>query len=165
MALPYFFEFGDRSLFLKDYYAKRIMTLLSLPFFGLVVFFALKHRPIKLSAKLIVFLIFCLVNFINSAIFKNSISLIFLDLFIMIIPVFFYLLVFKTEFSVTDFINYFPLFLIISCFLVLLKIKLQFSYFSILGVLYLIFLTKTTTKDFFLLLSLPYLILDIASFV
>jgi hypothetical protein len=160
MALPYFFEFGDRSLFLKDYYAKRIMTLLSLPFFGLVVFFALKHRPIKLSAKLIVFLIFCLVNFINSVIFKNSPSLIFLDLFIMIIPVFFYLLVFKTEFSVTDFINYFPLFLIISCFLVLLKIKLQFSYFSILGVLYLIFLTKTTTKDFFLLLSLPYLILN-----
>lgn len=133
---------------------------MSLPFFCLILFFAFKHKPIKLSAKLIVYLILCIVNVFNSAIYQNSINLIFLDLFIMLIPALFYLLVYKTEFSVHDYINYFPLFLTVSCVLVLLKIKLQFSYFSILGILYLIFLTKTTPKHFLLLLFLPVLILN-----
>jgi hypothetical protein len=96
----------------------------------------------------------------NSILFRNSIGLIILDAFVVSLPVFFYLLVYKIGLSLEDYTRYFGVFLIIACCLVVIDIKLQFSYFSMLGIIYIIFLTRINLKSLFLFLFIPALVIN-----
>lgn len=160
MLFPYLWDFGSRDLFLRDYIAKRIMTIVSLPFFILVFFLGLKSSTIKLNKYITVYLLILVLVFINSLFYRNSITLIMLDSFVALLPVFFYLLVYKTEFDTIDYSNYFSIYLLIACGLAVFNVKLQFSYFSMLGVIYLIFLTKFDFKSFILFLFSPLLVIN-----
>lgn len=159
MCIPYMWDFGDRDLFVRDYYAKRIMTLLSLPFFITIVLLFFIKQKLTLSKNIIIYCIVFFIIFINSILFRNSISLIILDLFIVLLPIFFYLLVYKTNYDTISFHKAFPYFLIIASFLVLVKIKLQFSYFSLLAIAYIIFLTKLNLKSLLFICFLPLILI------
>jgi hypothetical protein len=160
MLAPYLWDFGFRDLFLRDYLAKRIMTIVSLPFFILVFLLGLKSPAIKVNKNITAYLLVFVLVFINSVLYRNSISSIVLDCFVALLPVFFYLLVYKTEFDTKDYSTYFSTFLVIACTLSLLNVKLQFSYFSMLGIIYLMFLTKFNLKSFALLLFFPLLVVN-----
>jgi hypothetical protein len=160
MLLPYFWDLGPGSLFFRDYLAKRIMTIISLPFFMLVLFLGLNKSSIKLNKNITAYLLVFVLVFINSFLHRNSVTLIILDSFVALLPVFFYLLVYKTTFSSLDYSNCFPIYLVIACGLVILNVKLQFSYFSMLGIIYIIFLTKPNLMSFILFLFFPVLVIN-----
>ncbi len=160
MTIPYFIDFGLKSLFLRDFYAKRIMTLLTAPFFLFIVFLVYQKKVKTLSKNVTLYILVFFIVLINSILYRNNISLIVLDTFIVLLPVFFYLLIFKTNFEIDTYKKYFPVFLVIACILVVFNVKLQFSYFSLLGIVYLIFLTKTKASSLILVLFLPLLLIN-----
>ena len=130
MMIPRVFGIAAGNIFLQDFYAKRIMTVASLPFFLLIIFLSVKNKVTKINRFIILYVIFFIIILINSFIFRNSLKLILLDAFIAMLPIFFYLLVNKSGFKVDDYLKYFGLFLTIACVMVILGFKLQFSYFS-----------------------------------
>ena len=159
-VIPYIFYSGHRMLFVRDFLAKRIMTLFSLPFFALVLFWSFKKNRMKLNKNIVFYLIsFCII-FVNSIFYRNSILLIGLDSFIVFLPVFFYLLVYKASYNFDHFSKHFPFFLIMACLMVVSYIKLQFSYFSMLGILYIIFIAKVNFNNIILYLFLPTLVVN-----
>ncbi|MDA9087458.1 hypothetical protein N9K01_02735, partial [Polaribacter sp.] len=147
MIIPRLLNLGDGNLFLEDYYAKRIMTITSLPFFFLIILLCVKNKVTKINRNIIAYGSFFIVVMINSCVFRNSLKLILLDAFIALLPIIFYLLVNKSGFKTDDYFKYFGLFLIITGIMVILGFKLQFSYFTLLGIAYVIFLTKVSFKS------------------
>lgn len=160
MAIPYLWDFGSRSLFFRDFFAKRLMTLASFPFFLIILLLTFKKKKIKLNRNIIFYLTFFVLITINALIFRNNISLIVLDAFVVLLPVFFYFLVYKVGFSPKDYSKYFGVFLLIACCLVIIDIKLQFSYFSMLGIVYIIFLARIDFKNIILFLFIPALVIN-----
>lgn len=160
MTLPYFIDFGSRGLFFRDFYAKRVMTFLSFPFFILILLTVYKNKIRSVNKNSATYFIILCVIFINSILFKNRISLVLLDAFIVFLPLAFYLLVYKTSFKTETYIDFFPWLLLTACVLVVIGIKLQFSYFSMLGIVFIIFLTKTNIKSLVFILILPILVVN-----
>lgn len=160
MMIPRVFGIAAGNIFLQDFYAKRIMTVASLPFFLLIIFLSVKNKVTKINRFIILYVIFFIIILINSFIFRNSLKLILLDAFIAMLPIFFYLLVNKSGFKVDDYLKYFGLFLTIACVMVILGFKLQFSYFSLLGIAYVFFLTKFSFKSVIFIIGTPALIMN-----
>ena len=160
MMIPRVLNLANGNIFLQDFYAKRIMTIASLPFFLLIIFLSIKNKVTKINRNIILYLIFFLIVFINSLILRNSLKLILLDAFIAMLPVFFYLFIYKSGFEVDDYFKYFGLFLVVACILVILGFKLQFSYFTLLGIAYVFFLTKISLKSIIFILGAPALIMN-----
>ena len=160
MIIPRLLNLGDGNLFLEDYYAKRIMTISSLPFFFLIVLLCVKNKITKINKNIIAYGFFYIAIMINSFLFRNSLKLILLDAFIALLPIIFYLLVNKSGFKTDDYFKYFGLFLIITAIMVILGFKLQFSYFTLLGIAYVIFLTKISFKSVIFILATPALIMN-----
>jgi hypothetical protein len=160
MAIPYLWDFGYRDLFLRDFYAKRIMTVASLPFFLIVFLLSIKKKTTSLNKHVVFYLLFITLVLFNSLLFRNSIALIVLDAFVVMLPVFFYLLVYKAGFLSNDYSKYFGIFLVIACALVVIDVKLQFSYFSMLGIVYIIFLTRINFKNIILFVCIPILVVN-----
>ena len=158
--IPSLFNLGEGNLFIEDYYAKRIMTIASIPFFILIILLSIKNKTTKINRNIIVYLFFFGLLIINSFFLRNSLKLIFLDAFISLLPMFFYLLVNKSGFKTDDFYKNFGFFLMFACVLVLLGFKLQFSYFSLLGIIYMLFLTKISFKNTLFFLATPTLIIN-----
>jgi len=155
MTLPYVWDFGG-GLFKKDFYAKRIMTLLTFPFFLLVLVFSMK-KITTTSKNIILYLIIFIIVTVNSFFYNNKLSLIILDAFILSLPIFFYLLVYKTTFNKELFIEKIPHLLVIASVLTMSGIKLQFSYFPILAIIYIVFFSKINYSIVILLIVLPFL--------
>lgn len=155
MTIPYIFNMGDSYIFKQDYYAKRIMTLLSFPFFGWIIYTLLIQKKIRININLVLYLIvYCIVLLISF--FKgNRIVLIITDAFIALLPVFFYLLIFNTNVSTNSYKNYFKLYLFVASILVVFGIKLQFSYFSLISVVYILFFVKWKPQNFILFALIP----------
>tara|TARA_B110000908_G_scaffold32718_1_gene39049 strand:- start:1380 stop:2585 length:1206 start_codon:yes stop_codon:yes gene_type:complete len=160
MMIPRVLNLADGNIFLQDFYAKRIMTIASLPFFLLIIFLSVKNKVTKINRNIILYIIFFIIILINSFIFRNSLKLILLDAFIAMLPIFFYLLVNKSGFKVDDYFKYFGLFLIIACIMAILGFKLQFSYFTLLGIVYVFFLTKISLKSIIFIIGTPALIMN-----
>ena len=158
--IPSLMNLGEGSLFIEDYYAKRIMTIASMPFFFLIIFLSIKNKTTTINRNIIVYLFFFGLIIINSFLFTNSLKLIFLDGFIAFLPVFFYLLVNKSGFKTDDYFKNFGIILILACGIVVLGFKLQFSYFSLLGIVYILFLTKSSFKDVLFILFTPILVVN-----
>jgi len=155
MSFPYLFDLSN-DVFKKDFYAKRIMTIITLPFF-LLFFYISLQKARNINQKVLYYLLSVVIVIINAFIYGNKISLIILDTFILLLPVFFYLLVYKTNFDKDLFIEKFPLILLIASILILLNVKLQFSYLTMLAILYIIFFSKPNYWLIILLLTLPFL--------
>ena len=154
MALPYLFDFGG-GVFKNDFYAKRVMTLFTFPFLLLILFFI--KEKITININIAFYIILFVVILIDSIIFGNKISLFVLDAFIVLLPVFFYLLVYKTGFKIELFIDKIPKILVIASVLVLIEVKLQFSYLTMLAIIYIIFFSKANYKVIhFLLVEMIY---------
>lgn len=160
MALPMLLGLGDGNLFIRDFFAKRIMTLFSFPFFLWVTFVAFKKNKVYLSKNITTYLILYLVVLIISLFKMNSITLIVTDAFIGLLPFFFYLLIFKTDFKIASYKNYFKTYLFIAVILVLLEVKLQFSYFSLISLIYILFFIEWKIKNIPLFLLLPFLAIE-----
>ena len=99
MIIPRLLNLGDGNLFLEDYYAKRIMTISSIPFFFLIVLLCVKNKITKINKNIIAYGFFYIAIMINSFLFRNSLKLILLDAFIALLPIIFYLLVNKSGFK------------------------------------------------------------------
>ena len=89
MMIPRVLNLADGNIFLQDFYAKRIMTIASLPFFLLIIFLSVKNKVTKINRNIILYIIFFIIILINSFIFRNSLKLILLDAFIAMLPIFF----------------------------------------------------------------------------
>ena len=158
MSAPSILWLGENNLFIKDYYSKRIMTIVTFPFFLVFIIQFLKKKKVKLSRNITLYLFSYLLVLLNSIILGNSISLLITDAFIALLPFFFYIIVDKLGYEIKSYSKNFWLFLIIACFLVIMGVKLQFSYFSILGIIYIVFLSKLQLKFAALYILLPALI-------
>jgi len=159
MAIPYIFDLGQGNIFLNDFYAKRIMTAVFLPFYLYIYIFSFLTQKSILSQNLIFYVIGLIILVFISILNSNRLSFIITDLFITTLPVCFYLLVYKTDFQIKSFTSFFPYLLLIACLITCFNIKLQFSYFSLLIVGYVIFITKKNLVTFLLLLLLPVILL------
>ena len=95
MAVPYFFDLGEGSVFKNDFYAKRIMTITSFPFFIWISYLVFRKNKLSFNIYITVFLLVYIVILLTSFIKGNKLSLIIIDAFIALLPVFFYLLVFE----------------------------------------------------------------------
>ncbi|MEQ6125084.1 hypothetical protein AAON49_12830 [Pseudotenacibaculum sp. MALMAid0570] len=155
MAVPYVFTIGEPIVFQQDYYAKRIMTLLSFPFFGWVFFELLRREKLKLKNWVIFYLFIYAIVFILSIIRGNKLTLIITDAFIALLPIFFYVLVFKTSVSLESYKNNFKTFVFLAVFLVLFGVKLQFSYFTLIAIAYILFYVKWMPQNIILFALVP----------
>jgi hypothetical protein len=160
MALPYLLGLGGENVFIKDFYAKRIMSLFGLPFFGLILFLFFMGRQTGINKNIFLYILLYFLIFLYSILQGNSASLIVTDAFIAMLPVIFYLCVNKTGFNIDRFLGGFNYLLIIAAALVILGVKLQFSYFSLISVVYLIFLLRWNKSEILLLLALPILLVE-----
>ena len=97
----------------------------------------------------------CIVSIVN-----NSILNILTDLFIFNIPICFYLLVNKTDFNIKSFSKYFPILLLLGSIIAAFDVKLQFSYFSLLIVGYVLFITSYNFITVILFIILPLVLLN-----
>lgn len=160
MALPYILGLGGENVFIKDFYAKRIMSLFGLPFFALIVFVVLRNGNLRINRKILFYIFVYSVILIHSLILGNRTSLIGTDAFIATLPIVFYLCVNKTGFKIDGFLEGFNYLLIAAAILVIMGVKLQFSYFSLISVVYLIFLLRWNKIEILLLLALPLILVE-----
>ena len=160
MVLPYFFDLGEGNIFINDFYAKRIMTVVFLPFYLYVFISSLFNNKNILSKNLIYYLIALVILLIISILNNNRLSFVITDLFIMSLPICFFFLVFKMDLQVKSFLRFFPFLLLISCLITCFGIKLQFSYFSLLIVGYVLFITPKNFMTLILLLIFPIVLLN-----
>lgn len=160
MVIPYVLNLGGDNVFLKDFFAKRLMLLFSSFFFVYLLIHICRQKRITLSKNIIVYSSVYLFILCKSFLNGNSFGLIITDAFIMSLPLFFYILIFKTSFDTISFKKNFLLYILFACSLVIFGVKLQFSYFSFLGIAYIIFLTKFNFKSFLLVLLLPILTIN-----
>lgn len=158
MVIPYAFNLGGGNTFVLDYYAKRIMTLLSFPFFILILYNVLNKDKTKINAKIVLYLFFYVTILLLSFIKGNRILLIITDAFIALLPVFFYLLLFNTGATTDGYKKNFKIYLIISTVLVLLGVKLQFSYFTLIAIVYILFFLKWKLNNILLYVLLPIIV-------
>lgn len=157
MAVPYFTGLGDNLVFKQDYYAKRIMTIMSFPFFGWVAYILLKKKHLAVHRSIIIYGLIYAIVFIISIINGNKPSLIVTDAFIALLPIFFYMMVFYTNVNLESYTKNFRLFIFLSIVLVLLGIKLQFSYFTLVGIAFILFYVKWKPQNIILFALLPFL--------
>mgnify|MGYP006427669329 FL=1 len=157
MAVPYFFDLGEGSVFKNDFYAKRIMTITSFPFFVWISYLVFRKNKLSFNIYIVVFLLVYLVILLTSFIKGNKLSLIIIDAFIALLPVFFYLLVFKTSLTIDSYKKCFLWLISLSSLLVLFNIKLQFSYFTLISLSFLLFFVKWEFKNILLFILIPVL--------
>ncbi len=159
MTVPYVLDLGGNNTFIKDFYAKRIMTLFALPFLTLILFYSFKKK-ITVNKNIVLYSCLYIIILLSSVLKGNSIILILTDAFIGALPIIFYFVVFKTNFNLAEFETSFNSFLILAGLLVLMGVKLQFSYFSLLSAAYLMFLVKWNKPQVLILLTLPLLLVQ-----
>ena len=159
MVIPYIFDLGEGNVFINDFYAKRIMAVVFLPFYFYIFLFSFLSKKSIFNKNLIVYFICLIISVFISVLCGNIFSFIITDLFIATLPIVFYLLVYKTDFQIKYFSSFFPTLLLIACLITCFNVKLQFSYFSLLTVGYAIFITKRNWVTFFLILLLPAILL------
>ena len=100
MAVPYFFDLGEGSVFKNDFYAKRIMTISSFPFFVWISYLVFRKNKLSFNIYITFYLLLYIVILLTSFIKGNKLSLIIIDAFIALLPVFFYFLIFKTSLTI-----------------------------------------------------------------
>ena len=159
MAVPYIFDMGDGNIFINDYYSKRLMSIVILPLFVYVFSFSFLNKHKKFSIKFIFYVIWVVGISIVSLIHKNSASFFLIDFFIFSLPVLFYLLVNNTNFDVERFSKFFPFLLLSASIVLVFGVKLQFSYFTLLVVGYVIFIFDRNIITFILLILLPAILI------
>lgn len=155
MAIPSIFNLGDGNVFKQDYLSKRIMTVLSFPFFAFILYNVLKNDKTKINPKIIFYIGFFLIVILLSFIRGNKIVLIVTDAFIALLPIFFYLLLFNTGVTTDGYKKNFKGYLILSSILVLFGVKLQFSYFTLITIIYILFFLKWKLENIFSFILLP----------
>tara|TARA_R110002096_G_scaffold418569_1_gene622656 strand:- start:1484 stop:2734 length:1251 start_codon:yes stop_codon:yes gene_type:complete len=162
MAIPHFLNLEDGNIFLQDFYAKRIMIILTLPFYFYLIILYLTpiNKSKSISKNFVLYFFIAAIELINSIVLKNKLSLIALDIFIVCLPFFFYILVYKTSFNIDTYKNKFFVYILIASFLVFLNIKLQFSYFSLLAIVFTVFFTKFNLQGLVLIAILPFVVMN-----
>ena len=157
MVVPYFFDFGEGNVFKNDFYAKRIMTISSFPFFVWISYLVFRKNKLSFNIYIIVYLAAYVLFSLTSFIKGNKLSLIIIDAFIALLPVFFYFLVFKTSLTIDSYKKCFLWLISLSSLLVLFNIKLQFSYFTLISLSFLLFFVKWELKNILLFILIPVL--------
>jgi hypothetical protein len=155
MAIPYIVNLGEQNVFIYDYYAKRIMTLFLFPFFIGVLYIVLNKKKVRIHKNGVLYLLLYVLVLIISFIKGNRIVLIFTDAFIAFLPVFFYLLVYKTDITIEAYKKNFLWFLSLASILVVFNVKLQFSYFSLIAIVYILFYAEFRLKNVLAFILLP----------
>ena len=158
MVIPYLFDLGDGNVFINDFYAKRIMTVMFLPFYLYVFIFSFTGKSALITKDLIYYFIGLVILVFISILNGNRLSFVITDLFIFTLPLCFYLLVFKMDFQIKSFVTFFPTLLLLACLITCFDIKLQFSYFSLLIVGYVVFISEKNFVTLFLLAILPFVL-------
>jgi len=158
--IPYILGLGGDNVFIKDFYAKRIMVLVTIP----LIFLMLISTKIKLNLKITFYLFFTIFYLVFSLVLKNPINYLVTDLYIILLPIVFLLLLKEIPNSHKNDFFFNKLYitsLVLSMIIVSLGIKLQYSYLSLIGIIYILFYAKITTyKSYFLLLLLPIIIYE-----
>src|SRR5690606_35583103 len=133
-----------------------LMVVFSLPFYVYLIFLlvARVNANIKINKDFVIYFFVVFIILANSFLKGNSLSLIVLDTFIVLLPFFFYILLYKTSFDINSYKKDFFKFLLISSIIVSLGIKLQFSYFTLLAIVYIIFFAKPNSNGVFLIVLL-----------
>ncbi len=161
MPLPYLYDLfsAGNNIFINDFYAKRIISVLLIPFF-IYVILASFRKKISFTTELIYYMIWIIFILVISILKKNSLVFVITDLVIYLIPVCFYLLINKTNFSIKAYKFSFPIYLLIACLITIFGIKLQFSYFSLLAIGYVFFIPKYNFIKIILLIIMPFILLN-----
>jgi hypothetical protein len=160
MAIPYIFDLGEGNVFVNDYYAKRIMSIVILPLFLYVFVYNFLNRHSVYRKKIVYYFIWILFVFMISILHKNAPLFILVDLFIFILPLLFYLLVYNTDFDIERFSKSFPFLMLLASLVLIFGVKLQFSYFTLLVVGYTIFIFKRNFITLLLFLLLPLILVN-----
>ena len=150
MAVPYIFDLGEGNVFKNDFYAKRIMTISSFPFFVWISYLVFRKNKTSFNIYITVYLLVYIFILLTSFIKGNKLSLIIIDAFIALLPVFFYFLVFKTSLTIDIILICFLWLISLSSLLVLFNIKLQFAYFTLISLSFLLFFVKWELKNILL---------------
>lgn len=157
MAVPYIFDLGEGNVFKNDFYAKRIMTISSFPFFVWISYLVFRKNKTSFNIYITVYLLVYIFILLTSFIKGNKLSLIIIDAFIALLPVFFYFLVFKTSLTIDSYKKCFLWLISLSSLLVLFNIKLQFAYFTLISLSFLLFFVKWELKNILLFILIPVL--------
>jgi len=157
MAVPYFFDLGEGIVFKNDFYAKRIMTISSFPFFVWISYLVFRKNNLSLNIYITGYLALYGAILLTSFINGNKLDLIIIDAFIALLPVFFYFLVFKIGLNIDSYKKCFLWLISWSSFLVLFNVKLQFSYFTLISLSFLLFFVKWELKNILLFILIPVL--------
>jgi hypothetical protein len=157
MAVPYIFDLGEGNVFKNDFYAKRIMTISSFPFFVWISYLVFRKNKTSFNIYITVYLLVYIFILLTSFIKGNKLSLIIIDAFIALLPVFFYFLVFKTSLTIDSYKKCFLWLISLSSLLVLFNIKLQFAYFTLISLSFLLFFVKWELKNILLFILIPIL--------
>tara|TARA_B110000003_G_scaffold272190_1_gene307611 strand:- start:1425 stop:2636 length:1212 start_codon:yes stop_codon:yes gene_type:complete len=160
MAIPYIFDLGEGNVFVNDYYAKRIMSIVILPLFLYVFVYNFLNRHSVYRKKILYYFIWVSFVFLISIFHNNAPLFILVDLFIFILPLLFYLLVYNTDFDTERFSKSFPFLMLFSSLVLIFGVKLQFSYFTLLVVGYTIFIFKKNFITLLLFLLLPLILVN-----
>lgn len=160
MVVPYLFDLGNGNVFINDFYAKRIMTVVFLPFYLYVFVSSFLNKNHLITKDLIYYLLALVVLVLISILNSNRLAFLITDLFIITLPLCFYLLVFKMDFQIKSFVSFFPILLLLACLITCFDIKLQFSYFSLLIVGYVVFITKKNFVTLFLMAIFPFVLFN-----
>lgn len=156
MFLPTIIGYGGSNVFLKDFLAKRLMTIFALPFF-LVIFSYLFSKTLKApkSINWFIYLYFFIwLGYLGYSVLSgNSLGYVFVDAFVCLLPILFIVPIRSFEFKFSE--KFFYLLIGLTLLLTAFNIKLQFSYFNLIGVVVIIFVLKFGWKTLPVFLLLP----------
>jgi hypothetical protein len=152
-VVPYVLGLGGDNIFIKDFYAKRIMVIITIPFIVLIIV----TSNIRFTIKKVYYLISVLFYLVISFLLKNPINYIIVDLFTLLLPIIFIIITnnIPVEKSSNFYLNKLYIWtLFFSVLIVSFGIKLQYSYLSLIGIIYILFYMKLKTYKSIIFITL-----------
>lgn len=157
--IPYMLNLGGENIFIKDFYAKRILAISTLPIIFYMMIVVLKNFII-LDKKTYVYLFIWVFYLIYSLLYENNIKYLFIDAFVTLLPLIFIsyinLIDLRTNESVLN--KFFTFILFFSMLIVSFGIKLQYSYLTLIGIMFLLFYKRISFRNSVFILLLPIII-------
>lgn len=151
--VPYLLGLGGDNIFIKDFYAKRIMAVSTIPLIAFLLIIFL-YDGIKIKRSVLIYILVWIFYTIYSITLCNNLKYLSTDAYVAFLPIFFMLAV--GYLNNTKTLNHFFVFiLLISTVIVSLGIKLQYSYLSIVGIIFILFFMKINYKTIIFILLLP----------
>ncbi len=159
MIIPAVIGYGNGNIFVMDFLAKRLMTLFVLPIIGLLLIYLIYQFVFNINkvSKLVSLYLLCWILYLISSIYRgNQLNYLLVDAFVSILPLIFYIAVFNFNFNLSH--NQYLILLCLGYVLTLFNIKLQFSYFNLIAIVYVVFITKINIKNLAVFIALPFVI-------